>query len=537
MVDPWDAFGDSSEEDDEENSIQETQTAASAVAAVFAHRCLRSDASARLQYRRILFVTANAGATDLLAWKDAFYGKQMSGLAVVTQKQLESDVKRSGCDATLFDAVVWLPPLDDHEEIIAFNVTFKSNCLLLLVPGGYVIFNAISATPEFSEVDFDLKSVEVVYSNTENDDHSWKAIQMKSCKIATESCSWLSQKHSTVAESQLLADATVALTAHERLSGTMSAYSIRRAVNAVQQYGYCLVSGLLHGERQNCLDVGAAALQDLHAAAAILLAQDGVDLYQPAASTNDPATYRELSMREDRRMDLRHGPALRSIRGGHAGSVPVTIRSTDSAVADDFLRGNANILSIVRRVMNPLVSQELSAGNFGRYNFDGEGPDGSYQNLMAGVVGGIVSLPGCADQAIHADTPHLFENSADPMPAHYINVFTPGCPAVDHVGQTAFVHGSHRLDFVAAHCNGSNSGSQFDPSIWKHLVRPRLNVGDVLLFDCRILHFGLANRHATVERPLLYTNLTMHWFHDPKNWDQHKRIFKDDSSSDAGAKK
>jgi ectoine hydroxylase-related dioxygenase (phytanoyl-CoA dioxygenase family) len=142
-----------------------------------------------------------------------------------------------------------------------------------------------------------------------------------------------------------------------------------------------------------------------------------------------------------------------------------------------------------------------------------------------------------ADQAIHADTPHLFEHSADPpyLPAHYVNVFMPGCPAVDRVGQTAFVHGSHRLDFVARYVQtNDNSNNQagrggrlnpFHSSIWKQLVRPGLDVGNVLIFDCRILHFGLANQHESVERPLLYTNMTMHWFHDPKNWEQQRRIF------------
>ena len=176
----------------------------------------------------------------------------------------------------------------------------------------------------------------------------------------------------------------------------------------------------------------------------------------------------------------------------------------------------------------------LFKGNFGRYNFDGGGPDGSFQDLRVGPVGGIVSLPGAADQALHADTPHLFEHISC-MPAHYINAFTPGCPSHDRVGQTALIHTSHCLDFTARYCapdDENENQQQQQEQLWKHLVRPRLELGDVLLFDCRILHFGLANyASSNVERPLLYTNMTMHWFHDPKNWDDQRSIFSEHTNT------
>ena len=59
----------------------------------------------------------------------------------------------------------------------------------------------------------------------------------------------------------------------------------------------------------------------------------------------------------------------------------------------------------------------------------------------------------------------------------------------------------------------------------RHLVRPSLQLGDVVLFDCRILHFGLANNSQDIERPLLYTNMTHAWFLDPKNWNDQQSIF------------
>jgi hypothetical protein len=69
------------------------------------------------------------------------------------------------------------------------------------------------------------------------------------------------------------------------------------------------------------------------------------------------------------------------------------------------------------------------------------------------------------------------------------------------------------------------------------LVRPHLEAGDLVMFDCRVLHFGLANRSArsskaaaaskaapaatpAVWRPLLYANVTQRWFEDKKNWEK-----------------
>ena len=140
-------------------------------------------------------------------------------------------------------------------------------------------------------------------------------------------------------------------------------------------------------------------------------------------------------------------------------------------------------------------------------------------DLRVGPVGAIISLPGSGDQALHSDTPHLME-TYDCLPAHYINIFTPGNAADPAVGQTALVHGSHHLSFTATVDDNKMSWIQ-------NLVRPSLDLGDVLLFDCRILHFGLANTSNTIERPLLYTNMTQHWFQDPKNWNDQRPIFTD----------
>jgi ectoine hydroxylase-related dioxygenase (phytanoyl-CoA dioxygenase family) len=128
----------------------------------------------------------------------------------------------------------------------------------------------------------------------------------------------------------------------------------------------------------------------------------------------------------------------------------------------------------------------------------------------------------------------LFEHD-NCLPAHYINAFTPGCYHDDlRVGGTAFVHGSHQLSFTAKYtpttasynntAATTNTTALKEEMYAKFLVRPQLQPGDVLLFDCRVLHFGLANRGEEA-RPLMYTNMTHSWFHDPKNWDDRQAIF------------
>ena len=153
--------------------------------------------------------------------------------------------------------------------------------------------------------------------------------------------------------------------------------------------------------------------------------------------------------------------------------------------------------------------------------------------LKVGEVGAVISLPGAANQAIHADTPHLFEHLD--LPPHYSNLFI---PVVDekskinveeeftgdtHLGGTAFVLESHKLENCERLMNEENRDERD-----LFTIRPSLCVGDALIFDCRVLHFGMANMSKTSQRrPLLYVNLTHTWFVDPKNWEDREKLFLD----------
>jgi hypothetical protein len=357
---------------------------------------------------------------------------------------------------------------------------------------------------------------------------SFVARTRKSVRTHASTCPWLPLSHSIASEEERLQQATVTLSSHESSSSRMTEASVQKAVHHMNQHGYCIIRSLLNADE--CQAWGQAVLDSVHEAAKILLERDGVDIYNPQSSRFEPQSYQELSMREDLRLDIRQGPGLTKIRGdrgdGENGNQSIVLTASAHDYLDGiFLRGHPNVLEIVRRTMNPKDARNaLYMGNLGRFNFGGRGADGSYQDLRLSPVGGIVSLPGAADQALHADTPHLFEHIPD-LPAHYVNIFAPAVPFDDKVGGTAFVHGSHNLAFTAKYCGGENEDNS---KVYPFLVRPRLTVGDVVMFDCRILHFGLANTSSSVERCICYTNTWHNWFHDAKNWDMNRQIFGED---------
>eukprot|EP01032_Pedospumella_encystans_P023523 gene23523-26628_t len=262
------------------------------------------------------------------------------------------------------------------------------------------------------------------------------------------------------------------------------------------------------------------------------------------------------------------------------------------------LRYHRGLLAVLTDIMNPLFNPATSKstvpsevniehGNWGKWNFNGPGP-GALNAPCVGKMGAVVSLPGCTDQTIHADTPHIFEHVH--LPGHYLNLFlpcvmprsgadvpiaastlVPADPArtlaiqkaisdakakdaeevyVDEAtelrelvcaatgeeksecflqGQTAFVVGSHRMSVAAVAMTDADA----QPYLEARLVRPHLSAGDALLFDTRILHFGLSNwSHLAVNdaaekdwRMMLYINYHQQWFNDPKNWNDNAKLF------------
>jgi Phytanoyl-CoA dioxygenase (PhyH) len=553
--DCWDAFG--SEDDDsddigrdnsmeeenqaaEESANPETKSFVKAASKVSLHLVktfLFANSQIAISQRKIGLLTClNRSTCDdnekkIKIWKDFLTEREFSQVS-----QLEDAANLNHPMHMLHDAVIVIR--DDATQSAsrcqekAYNHLVKGGVLLIVnVHKGTDVAprDIVDSIDSFMWI---ADGHEVVFTD---DCIQVLSLRKRLCCIQERSCLWLPSKHSLQRERQHAHEATVPVSAHESQTGLLTPNSIDRAVQRMQEYGYCILPSLL--DPQECEQWGQTVLADLHEASQLLLEREAVDIFHPHSSQKDPQSYRELSMREDLRMDLRDGPRLRRLRGGRQDNDgPVVLRANDNGNSSDcssnrFFRLHPSILEVVRQTMNPRKGT-LYKGNFGRHNFEGSGPDGSYQDMRLSSIGGIVSLPGSADQALHADTPHLFEHQT--LPAHYINAFTLGCSGRDtQVGCTAFIHGSHNIEFTAQYLNdeAASTSSIGERAVGDHnqvydfLVRPQLELGDVLLFDCRTLHFGLGNQSSNVERPLLYCNMTHAWFHDPKNWDSHHPIF------------
>ena len=532
--DAWDAFGSDSDEDDDQGSdagggskdnnageegTAKTTTTTNKYALTIAQHLslffLQQNSQIQLSKRRVGVLTVDSDSIDCSTII-------ISAIQQREMKAVAEDSSSIDTDGGAFDAVV----------AISDSVDVAKPFLNRLIPGGMLVIKGkeeSSISKSLSDNKNFHDSIRKIY----DDDDQFFIVGMVKKTICAHSsiCPWLPSIHAlTPKEEEIrLQRATIGLSSSEIAESSMSELSIQKAAQAMKTEGFCIIPKLL--DAKQCKDWGDTVLQSVHSAAKILLERDQVDIYHPQTSKFEPQSYRELSMREDLRLDLRYGPELSKLRSkengdksgedGGEGNKPLIIRSSRKELSKNgFLRGHSSILEIVRKTMNP-KRDDLYKGNIGRYNFDGSGADGSYQDLRVSPVGGIVSFPGAAEQAIHADTPHLFEHIPD-LPAHYINIFAPGSKFDPKVGGTAFVSGSHNLGFTAKYASADDDDNT---NVYPYLVRPCLELGDVVLFDCRILHFGLANTSSDVERVMLYTNTTQAWFHDPKNWDDEKPIF------------
>lgn len=320
---------------------------------------------------------------------------------------------------------------------------------------------------------------------------------------------WANSPEAIINETRVLDTVIVNLSVSERQLGIFSTATHKRAVDCLRQHGLCILPGLVNTHQ--VLERGEKSKKDLFDAL-VKLKSRGLDLLRPLEPGQRIDNFHELSMREALRCDLRNGvhmtaadscDALRFQSGDPSISPSIvsassSIPNTTSGIIGNQrdspernLRHHPAIEQVLLEVMNP-PGGEAARGNWGRWNFDGPGPDAGPPPLTVGKLATVISMPGCADQTIHADTAHIYVHTQ--LPGHYYNLFMPAvsgeAQASLEVGQTAFVVGSHELE-TSARIMVQEGGQE---ELERRLVRPHLQAGDALLFDCRILHFGLANQ-------------------------------------------
>lgn len=371
--------------------------------------------------------------------------------------------------------------------------------LLLVGPAAGAVDAAAAALDDALWVTPDLQVAEVP--------HGWAVAQVcrRRCLCNTQVVAWADPSAEALARERALLEAvTVRRSVAERRSGHLSSRSLSDAVHAVQEHGFVVLPGLFELGVVQCW--ASAMLDDLAAAKAALAAR-GVDLVRAGTPDHPIGNFHELGMRTPLRCDLRHGPAMTRL----------------CAARGDEVRKQPGVCELVQAVAYPPPTDTPhAAGDWGRWNFDLGGPDAPHEPLVTTPPAAVISFPGAKDQALHADTPHLYQHTH--LPPHYLNFFLPGGGADSargmDVGQTGFLVGTHRLaasHAAMAHPDGEAAGLAVRQ---QRLVRPHLQLGDALLFDVRTLHFGMANNHRPADgadatagvRPAIYVNFHQRWW-------------------------
>ena len=179
------------------------------------------------------------------------------------------------------------------------------------------------------------------------------------------------------------------------------------------------------------------------------------------------------------------------------------------------------------RVMNkflPFVYQVLGGETMTNMNFNGC----------------LFSVPGAKEQLWHIDGEHLFTSEdnleltgkknvdffskaeggqvSSILPAHCLNIFIPLVDVESNNGGTEFCLGSHfNTKFFKDDIIWQNSEWKERIGFKGDVMAIKVNAGEVLAFDYRVLHRALDHQGSEV-RPVLYYTFTKRWFSDAMNF-------------------
>lgn len=353
------------------------------------------------------------------------------------------------CDAAI---ISWRRELD---------ATTEGNTKRALIPGGFLWLiiacedgdnggdiSMQTRLKDYPNSIWDVDSASVIFSSK---DFQVISLQKRACVINAWSCPWMdkqqrirnhidkndefpiSETDTYLQYERRVADrVTISPSVAERNGEhgvtVLTDTNIQRATEILQKHGLVVIKGLLPPSQIR--PWGKAVLSDFNSAVSRLKCHPTrpVDLMNPhTADTTDghifePLSYKEMAMREDLRVDLRSGPEMEALRRSEnevaytamASKAPkegsnASTRNDGPTIVDSGTMGTAtswrfhpSIIAIIKSIFNP-KDIALSKGNFGRWNFSGDGPNGTPQSFRLGQIGSVLSCPGSADQAIHAE--------------------------------------------------------------------------------------------------------------------------------------
>ena len=209
--------------------------------------------------------------------------------------------------------------------------------------------------------------------------------------------------------------------------------------------------------------------------------------------------------------------------GQQHGFKEIVLRATGRYDMQWKIDGNPHFLddSKVLSTFMPFVREILGGEKMTVMNFNGC----------------LFSLPGAREQLWHIDGEHLFTSepgfrpcgsqeveffrrdmTESILPAHCLNIFVPLVDVESDNGGTEFCLGSH------FHTKFFSDDIVWQDSQWKDrigfkgdVLALKVNAGEVLAFDYRVLHRALEHKGREI-RPVLYYTFTKRWFSDAMNF-------------------
>jgi hypothetical protein len=151
----------------------------------------------------------------------------------------------------------------------------------------------------------------------------------------------------------------------------------------------------------------------------------------------------------------------------------------------------------------------------------------SWEDVQICHISLVLALPGSKEQSWHADGGHV--DLQHHQPCHCLNIFIPLLDLTSDLGPTELRPGTHvHTRNLAPMMLAAKARKTLQAP-----VAPLLQLGDVLVFDYRILHRGLANV-SQQNRPILVLTVAQAWFKDVLNFPARslKDHYKDDDSSE-----
>jgi len=279
-------------------------------------------------------------------------------------------------------------------------------------------------------------------------------------------------------------------------SQTVSSTLVEQHIRSFEDDGYVILNGILAGQQKTLKEASVRSGELLEECFDLLERNGHISRSSSLSGKTGMGKgilngFCEIVMRNNGRYEMTYGcdDVLNTIRGS-TGKFEADSDDTENECIFDQLE------ALIGKICFP-VNGEESDQTRGFY-------------LMRTSL--VIAEPGAGEQAWHVDGGHV--DLEKHLPCHCVNVFIPLVNYNSELnGPTEIRPGSQKLT--------RNLAKQILAAKAKKTLRPPtsplLTMGDVLIFDYRVLHRGKANNSMN-SRPVLVLTYAREWFKDKLNF-------------------